>query len=120
VAEREAEFVRALGHAEGIQEAVIVGRDGLIVAASSQGGTMDDIIGASIAQIFEVASDQTSRMELGAVEHGVVEAERGVLRIVRIGDRVLAVLISTQARLGLVNLHINNAVSHIRHLRRRT
>jgi predicted regulator of Ras-like GTPase activity (Roadblock/LC7/MglB family) len=118
--EREQEFLRALGHAEGIREAIIVGREGLVVAASSEGGAMDDVIAASITQIFQTAGEQTVRMGMGQIEEGWVESAQGAMRLVRIGDRVLATVIEPGARLGLVNLHINNAISHIRHLRRRS
>jgi len=120
IGEREEEFLRALGHAEGVREAIIVNREGLVVAGSAQARALDDLIGASIAQIFDTAGDQTKRMEFGRLQEVIIESEQGLLRLVRVDERVLAVLVDPQARLGMVNLHINNAISHIRHLRRRS
>lgn len=88
----------------GIDHAVTVSGDGLVMAASSQLGTDHaDQVAAITSGLSSLTSGACRLMSAGVVESTVVDMTKGVMIIMTIDERsILTVLADKQAELGQV------------------
>jgi len=119
IAQKDEELLHTLGRVAGVKEAMLVGRDGLVVAAAGQTGTLDEVTAALVSGFHVSAEGYVGKLALGLLRETTVEADGGIVRIVRVGNKVLIVLLAPDTRLGMVNLHIANTAARILQLYRR-
>jgi predicted regulator of Ras-like GTPase activity (Roadblock/LC7/MglB family) len=97
---------------EGVAGAILVGKDGLVVA-----GTMDgedaELLGAMAAACFSAVSRYTEEIGIGEARRAVIEAERGTLSIIEVGDLILVVNTTPQVHLGRVRLEMARASQRV-------
>lgn len=108
---------------QGVQETVVVTNDGLVVAAYASDGQEqndhDDIdsshwVGALAAEIMAQSRRAFSRLAQGAVSRILIEGESSSMIVVPAGDRAaLAVMMDTDAKLGLAMFQIARVAEHI-------
>ena len=97
---------------EGVSGAIIVGKDGLVVA-----GTMDgddaEVLGAMAAACFSAISRYTEEIGTGEARRAVIEAERGTLYMIEVGDLILVITTQAPTNLGRVRLEMKKACNQI-------
>jgi predicted regulator of Ras-like GTPase activity (Roadblock/LC7/MglB family) len=125
---REERLVRVLReqlheNTEGVQEAVIVTNDGLVVASYPGVADYEDAgsdtggshwIGALAAEIIGQSQRAFGRLAQGAVSRILVEGELGSMIVVPAGDyAALAVMVNTETKLGLAMFQIRRVAQRI-------
>jgi predicted regulator of Ras-like GTPase activity (Roadblock/LC7/MglB family) len=125
---REERLVRVLReqlheNVAGMQEAVIVTNDGLVVAAYPGIGEEQDAhvevggshwIAALAAEIIAQSRRAFGQLAQGAVSRILVEGESGSMIVVPAGDyAALAVMVDTHTKLGLAMFQIAHVAEHI-------
>jgi predicted regulator of Ras-like GTPase activity (Roadblock/LC7/MglB family) len=125
---REERLVRVLREQlhesiQGVHEAVIVTNDGLVVAAYPGAGEEQDArsevgsshwVAALAAEIIAQSRRAFGRLAQGAVSRILVEGQSGSMIVVPAGDHAaLAVMVDTQAKLGLAMFQIARVAEFI-------
>lgn len=110
------ETLDALSQAPGIQGAMIVGKDGLVIAQSGNLGPDADLMGATTAELFTNAESALSeRMSRGALGTLTLEADGGAVFLRNLDDvTFLLVLGGERLNLGLVRYEIRRAAERLR------
>ena len=106
------DLVAAIRQREGVEAAVVLGRDGLLI--DSQTGPQLDAehLAAHVPSIIQFADELGTAAQRGALQTAVLENERGVAVISCLSpDAVLLVLVQPSANLGqlLYELRRNRA-----------
>ncbi len=106
------DLVAAIRQREGVEAAVVLGRDGLLI--DSQTGPQLDAehLAAHVPSIIQFADELGGAAQRGALQTAVLEHERGVAVISCLSpDAVLLVLVQPSANLGqlLYELRRNRA-----------
>ena len=101
-------FLQRFSEIEGVEGAILVGKDGLVVAGTI---TSDDaeILGAMAAACFSSISHFTEQIGTGEARKAIVESERGVLTMVEVGDLILVVNTVPGVHLGRVIFEMTRA-----------
>ncbi len=125
---REQRMVRVLReqlyeNIHGMQEAVIVSLDGLVVASypsvDEEQDTLNETsnshsVAALAAEIIAQSRRALGRLSQGEVSRILVGGETGSMIVVPAGERAaLAVMVDTDAKLGLAMSQIAHAAKHI-------
>lgn len=112
------ETLDALSQAPGIQGAMIVGKDGLVIAQSGNLGAESDLMGATTAELFSNAESALGeRLSRGALSTVTLEAGSGSVFLRNLDDvTFLLVLGEERMNLGLVRYEIRRAAERLREL----
>ena len=108
---------------DGVQEAVIVTNDGLVVAAYPGSANTQDVhnevgsshwVAALAAEIIAQSRRAFGELAQGAVSRILVEGESGSMIVVPAGDHAaLAVMVAPEIKLGLAMFQIARVAEHI-------
>lgn len=110
------ETLDALCQAPGIQGAMVVGKDGLMIAASGDVGGEPDLLGATAAELFSLAeSAGVERLGRGTVGTLTLEMPGGPM-FVRALDEVTFLLVLAEDRLtlGMARYELRRAAEKLR------
>ncbi len=93
---------------EGINAAVVVGRDGFVIEGISNDGKLDvETVGAVISTGLGSSEVMGKELGVGALSQSLIEFDNGVLVMGTIGkDALLCLVCSTGANLGNVRLQM--------------
>jgi uncharacterized protein len=93
---------------EGINAAVVVGRDGFVINGVSNGSAMDiEAVGAVISTGIGTAEIMGKELKVGAMSQGMLEYNNGIIVMGFLGkDAVLACVADSNANLGNVRYQI--------------
>jgi hypothetical protein len=88
---------------EGVNTAVVVGRDGFVIDGVSARGSFDaEAIGAVISTGVGSAEVMGNELKLGGMTQSMFEYKDGVIVMSLAGDAILAVVADARANLGMV------------------
>jgi predicted regulator of Ras-like GTPase activity (Roadblock/LC7/MglB family) len=107
------DVLEELNKTSGITGSMLVGRDGIVIAADLQAAVEDDTLGALAASINANVQKSLSRLGQPSPEHITIEAQNTKLFIADCGVGVLVVTTEKEANLGLVRLEVRNAKAKI-------
>ena len=110
------ETLDALCRVSGIQGAMVVGRDGLVVASSGDLGGDPDLLGATTAEFFTLAdSAGTERLGRGSLQLVTLEMPGGPLFLCALDELTfLVVLMAEKLSLGLARYEVRRAAGRLR------
>ncbi len=92
----------------GVLGAMLVDQYGLVVAADL-GGILDEgLAGALITNVFRTTHESADKLGVGTFEESVIEGESGSVHVAKLDDTILAVFVSKQVKLGLLQKHIRD------------
>lgn len=93
---------------EGINTAVVVGRDGFVIDGVSSGNAFDvEAVGAIISTGVGTSEMMGRELSVGAMSQGMVEYKDGVIVMSFLGsDAILAVVANLSANLGNVRYQV--------------
>jgi uncharacterized protein len=103
-----------LNKTSGIRGSMLVGNDGIIIAADLDSRLEDETVGAMAASIMSNITRSLERLKQKNAERVTIEADAGKIFLNDAGVGILAVITDPNVNVGLVRLEIKNAVSRIK------
>ena len=88
--------------------AVLVGKDGLIVAGTLHSED-EEVLGAMSAAVVGSISNYTVQINSGEMRHAIVETNTGTIQFAEVGDLILVVTTNSAANAGRVRLEMQKA-----------
>lgn len=108
------QILEELNKTVGINGSMIVGKDGIIIAADLNANLQDETVGALAASIMDTVEKSMERLSNENLRQITVEASKGKLFLTDVGIGILAVTTDPQVNVGLVRLEIKNAAEKIK------
>ena len=102
-----------LNRTPGITGSMVVGKDGIVIAADLEENLEGDTVGALAASITSNIQKSLDRMQTSNLSQVTIEAENAKLFFTDAPVGVLVVTAETDVNLGLIRLEIKNAVSQL-------
>ena len=102
-----------LNKTSGIKGSMLVGADGIIIAADLDTQLEDETVGAMSASIVANVSKAMERLKSESPAQITIEAEKGKLFLADAGMGILTVITDKEVNIGLVRLEMKNAISRI-------
>jgi predicted regulator of Ras-like GTPase activity (Roadblock/LC7/MglB family) len=97
------EVLNELARTQGVNAAVVVGRDGFVIDCAHAGEEIDTgAIGAVISAGLGSAEVMGGQLQVGGMTHGMFEYDGGVIIMSLAGEAILAVIADAEANLGMV------------------
>ncbi len=103
-----------LNKTSGIRGSMLVGSDGIIIAADLDSELEDETIGAMSASIVSSITKAMEKLNRQKPDRVTVEAEKGKVFLNDAGVGILAVITDPAVNIGMVRLEIKNAISRIK------
>jgi predicted regulator of Ras-like GTPase activity (Roadblock/LC7/MglB family) len=103
-----------LNKTAGINGSMIVGQDGIVIAADLNSQLQDEAVGALAASILDTVKKSMERLSNEDLKQITVEASEGKLFLSDVGIGILAVTTDPQVNVGMVRLEIKDAAEKIK------
>ena len=103
-----------LNRTPGITGSMVVGNDGIVIAADLDENLEGDTVGALAASITSNIQKSLERMQSSGLSQVTIEAENGKLFFSDTPVGVLVVTAQTDVNIGLIRLEIKNAISQLK------
>ena len=103
-----------LNKTSGVKGSMLVGIDGIIIAADLDARLEDETVGAMAASIMSNVNKALERLKQQNLERVTIEADAGKIFLSDAGIGILAVVTEPQINVGLVRLEIKDAISQIK------
>lgn len=109
------ELLKELVDIDGVNTAVIVGRDGFVIDGVSNGGKIDaDTVGAVISAGTGSSEVMGRELLVGSLTQGMMEYSNGLIIMSLVGNEaILAVVANPKANLGYVRFQIKKRLPAI-------
>ena len=108
------EVLSELNKTTGITGSMVVGDDGIVIAANLQENMEDDTIGALAASITANIHKSLERLKSSPLKNVTIEAEDAKLFFSDAGLGILVVTAEKDVNIGLIRLEIKNAISRLK------
>jgi predicted regulator of Ras-like GTPase activity (Roadblock/LC7/MglB family) len=108
------QILEELNKTTGITGSLLVGSDGIIIAADLDTRFQDEAVGALAASIVSTVDKSLEKLQSTPFKQVTIEAEKGKLFLTDVGIGVLVVTTEPQVNMGLVRLEISNAQQKIK------
>jgi uncharacterized protein len=108
-------ILQRLTELDEIANAILIGKDGLIVAGALQSED-EELLGATSAAVFDSLVNFTNQASYGSTRHAIIETERGAIQFAEVGDMLLVVTTNTGSNLGRVRMEMKKACHKISQL----
>jgi predicted regulator of Ras-like GTPase activity (Roadblock/LC7/MglB family) len=107
-------ILEGLNKTTGINGSMIVGQDGIVIAADLNTQLQDEAVGALAASIVSTVKKSMEHLSDENLKQVTVEADKGKLFLTDVGIGILAVTTDPQVNVGMVRLEIKNAAEKIK------
>jgi predicted regulator of Ras-like GTPase activity (Roadblock/LC7/MglB family) len=101
-------ILQGLTDLEEIHDAILVGKDGLIVSGVLHSED-EEVIGAMSAAAFGSINNLTEQVNSGETQHVIVETKSGTIQMEEAGELILIVTTNGQGNLGRVRTEMKRA-----------
>lgn len=108
------QILEELNKTSGISGSVLVGNDGIIIAADLDTRFQDEAVGAMAASIISTVQKSLDKLKSTPLKQMTIEAEQGKLFLTDVGFGILVVTAEPDVNIGLIRLEIKNAASKIK------
>lgn len=98
-----------------IANAILIGKDGLIVSGALQNDE-EEILGAMSAAVFGSIASFITQINGGEMRHAIIETEKGAIQFSEVGDLILVVSTNRTGNMGRVRLEMKKACNQIMQL----
>lgn len=95
-----------------VHDAILVGKDGLIVSGILHSED-EEVIGAMGAAAFGSISNLTTQVHNGEARHVIVETKAGTIQMEEAGDLILIVTTQGRGNLGRVRVEMKKACQQL-------
>jgi predicted regulator of Ras-like GTPase activity (Roadblock/LC7/MglB family) len=103
-----------LNKTTGVTGSMVVGNDGIVIAANLDESFEGEAIGALAASITTNIQKSLDRLKSTPLKQVTIEAEQGKLFFTDAGLGILVVTTEKQVNIGLIRLEIKNAISKLK------
>ncbi len=103
------QILEELNKTSGITGSLLVGSDGIIIAADLDTRFQDETVGALAASIVSTVDKSLEKLQGTPFKQVTIEADKGKLFLMDVGIGVLVVTTEPDVNMGLVRLEIKNA-----------
>ncbi len=107
------QILEELNKTSGITGSMIVGNDGIVIAADLDTSFEEETVGALAASITTNIQKSLDRLQQTPLNQVTIEASTGKLFFTNAGIGILVVTAEKDVNIGLIRLEIKNAVSRI-------
>lgn len=107
------EILSELNKTSGITGSMVVGNDGIVIAADLDASYEGDTVGALAASITANINKSMDRLQTSPPQQVTIEAEDGKLFFTDAGLGILVVTTNKNVNIGLVRLEIKNALTKL-------
>ncbi len=114
------EILEELNKTSGVNGSMIVGKDGIVIAANLHTRLQDEEVGALAASIISTVQKSMSRLSDDTLKQVTVEASNGKLFLTEVGIGILAVTTDPQVNVGLIRLEVKNAAEKVKLAQKRS
>lgn len=101
-------ILQRLTELDEIVNAILIGKDGLIVAGALQ-SEEEELLGATSAAVFGSIAEFATQANGGDMRHAILETEKGTIQFSEVGDLILVVTTNTTGNLGRVRMEMKKA-----------
>ncbi|MBE3559836.1 MAG: roadblock/LC7 domain-containing protein [Ktedonobacteraceae bacterium] len=108
-------ILQRLTELEEVHDAILVGKDGLIVSGMLRTDE-EEMIGAISATAFGSLSSYTGQLNHGEAQHVILETKLGAVHMQEAGDLILVVITRGRSNLGRVRLEMKKACRQLNQL----
>lgn len=108
------QILEELNKTSGITGSLLVGSDGIIIAADLDTRFQDETVGALASSIVSTVDKSLEKLQATPFKQVTIEAEKGKLFLADVGIGVLVVTTDPDVNVGLVRLEIKNAQQRIK------
>ena len=108
------EVLNELNKTSGITGSMVVGNDGIVIAADLDERFEGETIGALAASISSNIQKSLERLESTPLKQVTIEADEGKLFFTDAGLGILVVTTEQNVNIGLIRLEIKNAISRLK------
>ena len=103
-----------LNKTTGVTGSMVVGNDGIVIAADLDESFEGETIGALAASITSNIQKSLDRLQTTPLKQVTIEADEGKLFFTDAGMGILVVTTEKNVNIGLVRLEIKNAISKLK------
>lgn len=108
------QILSELNKTSGITGSMLVGQDGIVIAADLHSGIQDDTVGALASSIISSVQKSLEMLKQTPLRQVTVEASQGKFFLTDVGMGVLVVTTEPSVNMGLVRLEIKNAATKLK------
>jgi predicted regulator of Ras-like GTPase activity (Roadblock/LC7/MglB family) len=105
-----------LNKTSGVTGSLVVGNDGIVIAADLNSQTDDDTVGALASSIAATVRKSLDGMQSGHLAQVTVESENHKMFLSNAGIGTLVVTTEPRVNIGLVRLEIRNAIEQLQRI----
>ncbi len=109
------EVLSELNKTTGVTGSMVVGNDGIVIAADLDTTFEGETMGALAASISSHIQKSLDRLETRPLQQVTIEAQNGKLFFTDAGLGILVVTTEKDVNIGLIRLEIKNAVERLKH-----
>lgn len=107
------QILEGLNKTSGIVGSMVVGNDGIVIAADLNTQIEEDAIGALAASVISNVQKSLDRLQSPPLKQVTVEADNAKLFFSDASMGVLVVITDPEVNIGLVRLEIKNAITKL-------
>ena len=107
------QILEELNKTSGITGSMVVGNDGIVIAADLDTALEEETVGALAASITSNIQKSMNRLNQTPLAQVTIEADSGKLFFSDAGVGILVVTAESEVNIGLIRLEIKNAVSKL-------
>jgi predicted regulator of Ras-like GTPase activity (Roadblock/LC7/MglB family) len=108
------QVLNELNKTPGVTGSMVVGNDGIVIAADLEAGFESETVGALAASITSNIQKSLDRLRTSPLSQVTIEADEAKLFFTDAGMGILVVTTERDVNIGLVRLEIRNAVSRLK------
>jgi predicted regulator of Ras-like GTPase activity (Roadblock/LC7/MglB family) len=108
------QILEELNKTSGITGSMLVGNDGIIIAADLDTRFQDETVGALAASIVSTVQKSLEKLKTTALRQMTIEGEQGKLFLTDVGFGILVVTTEPNVNIGLIRLEIKNTATKIK------
>ena len=108
-------ILQRLTELQGIISAILIGKDGLIVAGTVQSDE-EEMLGAISAAVFGSISNFTTQATSNETRHAIIETDKATVQFAEAGDLILVVTTNGLGNAGRLRLEMKKACRQIAEL----
>lgn len=107
-------IVEDLIRIEGVIGALLVGKDGLVIASTMLEDEDAEVLGAMAAAMYGTLSKACERIGVGTMTDSIVQAADGTIHLVEAEDILLVVIAEKQVNIGMIKIEMRRASKRVR------
>jgi predicted regulator of Ras-like GTPase activity (Roadblock/LC7/MglB family) len=101
-------ILQRLFEIDGVTGAILVGKDGLVVASTLE-GEEEEFLGAMAAACYDASTRYIGQLGMGEVRHFIFETPGGTIQIADAGDLLIVVRSNSHANIGRIRVECGHA-----------